>query len=302
MDIILDEDDKSAAPENIDGILTFDEILEDAYYKAEFEKRVQQRLEEYSHSDVKGGTENMEITEEVQKPEEGEVITKQETEGAAHQPTEGTPAPAGDPAAENTDASKAKDDEATPPEPAREMSAEQYALYNETLRRVSKTAHGSIEGRYNAFEDADVKALVKKQVMEGTTPNVTEIVAGVVARHTPAPAPEPAPQPENGTKTAENPDAALTALRVENALLKAGVIPERVDAATRLFIADGGDLGKIAEFVAKYPEWHKQEGDVVFSQAPPASGRTAPTAAPRQYLNDFERRVAEVRKRAGLDY
>ena len=202
MDIIFDEDDESDAPETIDGILTFDEILEDAYYKAEFEKRVQQRLEEYSHSDVKGGTENMEITEEVQKPEEGEVITKQETEGAAHQPTEGTPAPAGDPAAENTDASKAKDDEATPPEPAREMSAEQYSLYNETLRRVSKTAHGSIEGRYNAFEDADVKALVKKQVMEGTTPNVTEIVAGVVARHTP---PHLRPNPRRNRRMGQKP-------------------------------------------------------------------------------------------------
>lgn len=28
-----------------DGILTFDELLEDDYYKAEFEKRVQQRLD-----------------------------------------------------------------------------------------------------------------------------------------------------------------------------------------------------------------------------------------------------------------
>lgn len=32
--------------EIIDEILTFDELLEDDYYKAEFEKRVQKRLNE----------------------------------------------------------------------------------------------------------------------------------------------------------------------------------------------------------------------------------------------------------------
>lgn len=36
--------------EIIDGILTFDEILEDDHYREEFEKRVQQRLDEYSHN------------------------------------------------------------------------------------------------------------------------------------------------------------------------------------------------------------------------------------------------------------
>lgn len=32
--------------EIIDGILTFDELLEDDYYKAEFEKHVQERLKD----------------------------------------------------------------------------------------------------------------------------------------------------------------------------------------------------------------------------------------------------------------
>lgn len=42
--------------EIIEVPLTFEELLEDDYYKSEFEKRVQERLEEYnSHSDVKGG-------------------------------------------------------------------------------------------------------------------------------------------------------------------------------------------------------------------------------------------------------
>ena len=61
--------------EIIDGSLTFDELLEDEAYKAEFEKRVQQRLDiqKNSHPDVKGGTNTMD-GQEVQKPNEGEQI------------------------------------------------------------------------------------------------------------------------------------------------------------------------------------------------------------------------------------
>lgn len=281
--------------EVIDGILTFDELLEDDYYRSEFEKRVQQRLNIESHSDVKGGENTM--NEEVQKPNEGE-----EPQGAimqaAEPPKAEAPAPVDDPATEKTKTDKGTEGEA--PEPAKEMTAEQFALYNETLRRVSKTAKAGIPERYNAFEDAEVKALVKGEIMAGKTPNVKEIAAGVVSRHTPTPEPEPQTGQESKTIAADNTE--FTALKVENALLKAGITSERIDAATKLFIAEGGDIGKIGEFVARYPEWHKQEGEVVFSKAPPVGGNTAPMPASRPALNDFERRVAEVRRKAGLDY
>ena len=48
-----DFDDLSEA-ETIDGTLTFDEILEDDYYNAEFEKRVQQRLEDIKNNSTGG--------------------------------------------------------------------------------------------------------------------------------------------------------------------------------------------------------------------------------------------------------
>ena len=245
----------------------------------------------------------MEITEEVQKPVEGEE-TKQETEGAASQPPVETPAPAGDPAAEKTDAEKAEESKEEVAEPAREMTAEQYAKYNETLRRVSKTAHAALAERYNAFEDSDVKAAVKQAVMDGKEPDIAEITAGIVAKRTTPPAEEPTPPPEPQTEKKDegkDPAAEVTALKVENALLKEGITPERVDAATKLFIAEGGDLGKVKEWVAKYPEWHRQEGEVVFSKAPPVGGKTAPTPADHHELNDFEKKVAEARKKRGLD-
>ena len=76
-----DFDDLSEA-ETIDGTLTFDELLEDDYYKAEFEKRVQQRLEEINkHS--KGVEQPMD--DQVQIPEgenkQGEVIKQTPTPG-----------------------------------------------------------------------------------------------------------------------------------------------------------------------------------------------------------------------------
>lgn len=47
--------EEKTEPDNAIGILTFDELLEDDYYKSEFEKRVNQRLEDTknSHPDVK---------------------------------------------------------------------------------------------------------------------------------------------------------------------------------------------------------------------------------------------------------
>lgn len=269
--------------EIIDGILTFDEILEDPYYKEEFEKRVQQRLEDReSHSDVKGGTETM---NEVQTQGEEK---QQAPEQAVTEPQQ-EPAPAEHPAAEKTETEK---EEETTAEPAREMTAAQFDLYNETLRRVSKTAKAGIPGRYNAFEDTEVRAAVKQQVMAGETPDVKEIAAGVIARLTSSPTP---------TTEQEESDTEVISLKAENALLKAGITPERIDAAKRLFLAEGGDLSKVTEFVAKYPEWQKREDGVVFSKAPPVGGKTAASHASPPVLNDFEKRVAEARKKAGLD-
>lgn len=58
MNIILgnkdDETDDEYETEVIDGILTFDELLEDDYYKSEYEKRVQQRLNEYNKNSEGG--------------------------------------------------------------------------------------------------------------------------------------------------------------------------------------------------------------------------------------------------------
>ena len=278
-----------------DGILTFDELLEDEYYSSEFEKRVQERLNiKNSLPDVKGGTETMDGI--VQKPE-GEV----KEQGAAQQPesqptNEATPAPAENPAAENTTATtEIKEETPKQEEPAKEMTAQQFEQYNETLRRVSKTAKAGLPGRYNAFEDAEVKALVKQQIMAGETPSVKEIAAGVVTRLTPAPEPKP-----EEPKT-QNTDAEVLSLKAENALLKAGINPERIDAATKLFIAEGGDLGKVPDFVAKYPEWGKSEQGVVFTKAAPVSGKTAPNPTSQPVLNDFEKKVAAARKARGLD-
>lgn len=234
----------------------------------------------------------------VQNPE-GEV---KEQQGAAQQPEsqpskEATPpAPAANPTAEGpTATTENKDGNPQQDEPAKEMTAAQFEQYNETLRRVSKTAKAGLPGRYNAFEDAEVKALVKQQIMAGETPSVKEIAAGVVTRLTPAPEPKP-----EEPKT-QNADAEMLSLKAENALLKAGINPERIDAATKLFIAEGGDLAKVSDFVAKYPEWGKSEQGVVFTKAPPVAGKTAPNPTSQPVLNDFEKKVAAARKARGLD-
>lgn len=274
-----------------DDILTFDEILDDPYYKAEFDKRVQQALDiKNTHSEVKGGQTTMDG--QVQKTE-GEI-----KEEVAAQPTAAAEATENPAAATETKTAEQQTD-AQQPEPAKEMTPEQFEQYNETLRRVSKTAKAGLPDRYNAFEDAEVRATVKQQVMEGKTPDIKALAAEVIAKRT-----APAPEPQTEIKPQEQPknDSEVLSLKAENALLKAGILPERVDAATKLFIAEGGDLDKIADFVAKYPEWQKTEGGgVVFTKASPVAGKTAPTPAGQPVLNDFEKKVAAARKARGYD-
>lgn len=291
MDIIFDDDDQDDyEPEIIDGILTFDELLEDEAYKAEFEKRVQERLDiQNSHSDVKGGTNRMD--EQVQTSDEGEidmVEAQTESQSDAQQPetTE-------HPAVEKTDAQKQSEDKAE--EPTREMNARQFELYNETLRRISKTAGASLQNRYNAFEDGEVKTLVKHRILQGETPSIKDIAASVVTRFSEQ---EPLRTEEQAKQEVEN---EVLSLKTENALLKAGITAERIDAAKKLFIAEGAHFDKVAEFVAQYPEWQTQEGRVVYGKAQPLVGRTAPTLDSRPMLNDFEKAVAAARKQRGLD-
>lgn len=245
---------------------------------------------------------------QVQQPNEGEVKNpgevKVETQPQVEaQPTE-QPKTVENPATENkTDGeAQGKEEPKAEPkkeEPAREMTAEQFDLYNETLRRISKTAKASLPDRYNAFEDTEVKTLVKQKVMQGETPSVKELAAGVVTRLTKKE--EPA-QPSTETPKAQtNPADEVLNLKAENALLKAGITTERIDAAKKLFIAEGADFAKVNEFVAKYPEWKAQEGaQVVFTKAPPLADKTVATPGGQPVLNDFEKAVAAARKKAGL--
>ncbi len=251
---------------------------------------------------------------QVQQPNEGEVKNpgevKVETQPKVEaQPTE-QPKATDNPAVEETDAGaqgkeepKAEpkpDDPKGKEEPAREMTAEQFELYNETLRRISKTAKASLPDRYNAFEDTEVKTLVKQKVMQGETPSVKELAAGVVTRLTKKE--EPTAQPSTETPKAKtDPADEVLNLKAENALLKAGITTERIDAAKKLFIAEGADFAKVNEFVAKYPEWKAQEGaQVVFTKAPPLADKTVATPGGQPVLNDFEKAVAAARRKAGL--
>lgn len=280
--------------EIIEENLTIEELMQDDYYKAEIEKYVQQRVEDNknSHSDVKGGNE---MNGQVQQPVEGEI-----KQGEAQVETNGQtpPAPTDNPAVENTDNAQQGKEE-TAKEPAKEMTAQQFDLYNETLRKVSKTAKASLPDRYNAFEDAEIKTLVKQQVMQGETPSVKELAASVVTRLTKK------EEPSNQTPSSDNGATHGTAdemlkLKAENALLKAGISTERLDAATKLFIAEGASFDKLAEFVGKYPEWHaQQEGRVVFGKAQPLAAKTAPNPGGQPVLNDFEAKVQELRKARG---
>ncbi len=282
--------------EIIDGILTFDELLEDDYYKAEFEKRVQQRLDiqQNSHPDVKGGTNTMDGQVQQQNPE-GEI---KQGEATATTEPQATPTATENPAVEATDTAQQGKEE-TAKEPAREMTAEQFDLYNETLRRVSKTAKASLPDRYNAFEDTEIKTLVKQQVMQGEKPSVKELAAGVVTRLTHKE--EATPPSTETTKATPDPTDEVLSLKAENALLKAGISTERIEAAKKLFIAEGANFDKVDEFVAAYPEWGASSGRVVLGKAQPLADKTAPTPGNPPVLNDFERKVKEARKNAGLE-
>ena len=84
-------------------------------------------------------------------------------------------------------------------------------------------------------------------------------------------------------------------------MLKAGISTERIEAAKKLFIAEGANFDKVDEFVAAYPEWGASSGRVVLGKAQPLADKTAPTPGNPPVLNDFERKVKEARKNAGLE-
>lgn len=284
-------------PDFSDEILTFDELLEDDYYKSEFEKRVQQRVEEYSsHSGLKGGN-DMNDNETVQNEE----IAQAEAAENAEQPVSASTAD--DSSAINEAAERKPAEPASANEPLKEMSAEQYARYNETLRSVSKTAAAGLTTPYNAFDDGAVKAEVKRQILAGETPDVKALAKDVIDKRTQqdggAVKPQTAAQP---VKQSDNSDELLS-LKAENALLKAGIKPDRIDAARKLFVAEGFALDKASEFVAKYPEWkQQQEGGYDIKKGAPLGGPTAPTPNGSVTLNDFEKKVMAARKARGLDY
>lgn len=298
MEIVFDDEEQDDyETEIIDGSLTFDELLQDEAYKAEFEKRVQQRLDiqQNSHPDVKGGTITMDGQVQQQNPE-GE-ITKTDAAQAAQEPQAQPSAATDNPTVEPTDTAQQGNEEPAK-EPAREMTAEQFDLYNETLRRVSKTAKASLPDRYNAFEDTEIKTLVKQQVMQGEKPNIKDLAASVVTRLTHKE--EATPPSTDTTKATQQSDEVLL-LKAENALLKAGIKAERIEAAKKLFIAEGAHFDKVDEFIAAYPEWGASSGGVVLGKAQPLAGKTAPTPGNPPVLNDFERKVKEARKARGLD-
>lgn len=230
-----------------------------------------------------------------QQNPEGEI---KQGEATATTEPQATPTATENPAVEATDTAQQGKEE-TAKEPAREMTAEQFDLYNETLRRVSKTAKASLPDRYNAFEDTEVKTLVKQKVMQGEKPSIKEIAASVVTRLTHKEEATP-PSTETSKATPELTDEVLS-LKAENALLKAGISTDRIDAAKKLFIAEGANFDKIGDFVAQYPEWGASSGRMVLGKAQPLADRTAPTPGNPPVLNDFERKVAAARKARGLD-
>lgn len=295
MEIVFDEEEQEDyETEIIDDILTFDELLEDEYYNSEFEKRVQERLDIYnSHPDVKGEIHTMD--DQVQNKTEGKI---EKGDATTAQELQATTTATGNPTVEATDTAQQGKEE-TVKESAREMTAEQFDLYNETLRLVSKTAKASLPDRYNAFEDAEIKTLVKQQVMQGERPSVKELAASVVTRLTHTE--EATPPSTETTEAMSDPTDEMLNLKAENALLKAGILTERIEAAKKLFIAEGAHFDKVGEFVAAYPEWGASSGRVVFGKAQPLADKTAPTPDNPPVLNDFERKVKEARKKAGLE-
>lgn len=197
-------------------ILTFDELLEDDYYRSEFEKRLQQELDiKISHSDVKGGGKIMDNVQKVDEETNAAQSAPVQEVTPSSAPTKPEKAPTDNPTAKPTDAETHSD--AKPPE----------------------------------------------------KPNQSDEVMG---------------------------------LKAELALIKAGIIPERLEAAKKLFLAEGGDETKAAEFVEKYPEWKSGAGTgISLHKAPPVTSKTAPNPLNAPVLNDFEKRVAAMRKKVGLN-
>jgi len=271
-----------------DDILTFDELLTDEYYKSEFEKRVQERLDiNNPYSGVNRG----EIMDNIQKKQgENPVIISPILTDIIKQETITE-----NPAVKTTESEKLKEQAKVPNEPLKGFNKEQFELYNETLKSVSKAAKAGLNTRYNAFEDAEVKAAVKAIILENKKPNSKDIAADVVKRLA-----SKEKNPELKSKTANNEE--LIELKAELALVKGGITPERLEAAKKLFLSEGGDVGNVDAFVAKYPEWQAKNKGVTFSKAPPAAGKTAPAPNNAPILNDFERKVATARKARGLPY
>lgn len=238
------------------------------------------------------------MDEQVQQTTNPEGEIKQ-GEATATPTPQATPEATDNPAVETTDtAQQGKTIE--PPEPPKEMTAQQFEQYNEALRGISKTARRGLPDRYNAFEDNQVKAAVKASVMKGETPDVKELAASVITRLTRKDE-TPEPPPSTDETAAQNTANELIELKAENALLKAGIQPERIEAAKKLFIAEGANFDKVNEFVAEYPEWGASSGRVVLGKAQPLADKTAPTPGSPPVLNDFERKVKEARKKAGLE-
>lgn len=286
-----------------DDILTFEELLEDDYYKSEFDKRLRQELENINILSGVKGADDMDI---IQKPANGEIKADGATPAQATvtppaEPPKPETKPTGNPADETKQAKQPEDGDAKNPDPAAEMTAEQFEAYNAALRKVSKTVGAELNIRYNAFEDAAAKADAKRRILAGETPDVKAIAADAAARLAPESAPptetEPKPKPDKAKETDE-----VAALKAELALIKAGIVPERLEAAKKLFLAEGGDPAKAADFAANYPEWKAgATAGVAFVKSPPVGGKTAPNPISQPTLNDFERKVAAARKRAGLD-
>lgn len=222
--------------------------------------------------------------EDIQNPGEPAVV---KVDGVETPAPETNPAPATDPIVKQEEPAKADENAPAPAETVKEMSKEQFEKYNDALIKVSKkVAKADIGARYNAFEDSDVKALVKQQIAAGETLDVDNIASSIVTKLSPV-------KPEVNNEVAE--------LKAELALMKAGIIPDRLEAAKKLFLAEGGDPSKAAEFAAKYPEWGTQPGDIVFEKAPPLGGKTTPNPDNKPVLTEFQKKVEAARKARGLN-
>lgn len=114
-----------------------------------------------SHSDVKGGTNTRDG--EVQNPERE---VEKQSEVKTGEPHNGQPNDAANPTVEETDEGT---HDKTAEDRAKGMTEEQFEAYNTALRLVSKAATaGLTDQRYNAFEDGEIKRIVKQQVIVGS--------------------------------------------------------------------------------------------------------------------------------------